>query len=131
MERGVILADSNLIIYAVQPDCSALRSWFLETLPVISVISRVEVLGYHQLKAQEQNSLEDLLNALETVYPTPATFELAIGLRQRRRMLLGDALIAATCIEHGCVLATHNTGDFAWVTELNLLDPHQPSSGIK
>lgn len=122
----MILVDSNLLIYAVQPNYADLRTWLLKTLPKASVISRVEVLGYHKLKTQEQKALENLLNVLETIYPTATTFELAIGLRQRRKMLLGDALIAATCIEHNLILATNNTADFAWVAEITLLNPLRP-----
>jgi predicted nucleic acid-binding protein len=43
---------------------------------------------------------------------------LAIGLRQQRKMSLGDALIAATALEHNLTLATHNEGDFSWVPGL-------------
>jgi len=38
-------------------------------------------------------------------------------------MSLGDALIAGTALSHGLPLATHNTKDFAWVEELEVIDP--------
>jgi hypothetical protein len=52
-----------------------------------------------------------------------AVVEWAIRLRQRRRMTLGDAIVAGTAVEHGRVLVTHNTEDFLWISELKLLDP--------
>jgi hypothetical protein len=37
-----------------------------------------------------------LLNSLELIYLTPACCEIAIQLRQQRKLTLGSALIAAT-----------------------------------
>ena len=47
----------------------------------------------------------------------------AIKFRQRRKMTLGDDIVAATAAEHGRVLLTHNTEDFRWINEIKLLDP--------
>jgi hypothetical protein len=44
-------------------------------------------------------------------------------LRQQRKLTLGDALIAASCLERGDTLATCNTGDFAWIDELKVFNP--------
>ena len=46
-----------------------------------------------------------------------------IQLRQQRRMSLGDALIGGTALSRDLRLATHNTEDFAWVEELEIIDP--------
>jgi predicted nucleic acid-binding protein len=35
-------------------------------------------------------------------------------------MSLGDALIAATCLEHGLKLATRNASDFDWIAGLTV-----------
>lgn len=118
-----MLIDSNLIIYATQPAYPQLRAWILTRLPKVSVISRVEVLGFHGLQAAEKVALEALFEPLDLLYPGTVTFEKAIRLRQRRRMTLGDALIAATALEHGLTLATRNTADFQWIDELPLIDP--------
>lgn len=64
-----------------------------------------------------------MLNSLELIYLTPASYEIAIQLRQQRKLTLGDALIAATCLELGYTLATCNTGDFAWIEELKVFNP--------
>lgn len=117
------LADSNLLIYAIQPQYARLRTWFSETLPAVSVISRVEVLGWHRLSAAERDVFDVLFASLEIVQPTPATFESAIRLKQARKMTLGDALIAATALEHGLTLATRNGDDFRHVDGLALFDP--------
>ena len=38
-------------------------------------------------------------------------------------MSLGDALIGGTALSRDLRLATHNTEDFAWVKELEIIDP--------
>jgi len=100
-----------------------LRQWIIQIVPKICAISQLEVLGYHRLPDLEKASLEKLFSGLEIVYPTPQTFDLAIQLRQQHKMSLGDALIAATCLECSLTLATHNTSDFNWISQLNVIDP--------
>ncbi|MFA7243485.1 MAG: type II toxin-antitoxin system VapC family toxin [Sulfuricellaceae bacterium] len=118
-----MLVDSNILIYATKPEHAELRHWLVEALPKLSIISKVEILGYHKLHAAEKAALTESLNNLELIYLTPACYEIAIQLRQQRKLTLGDALIAATCLEWGYVLATCNTGDFAWIDELKLFNP--------
>lgn len=119
----MVLADSNILIYATQPEHAKLRQWLLDTLPKVSIISRVEILGYHKLQEAEQAALTELLDNLELVYLTPACYEIAIQLRQRQKLTLGDALIAATCLEQDYTLATANIGDFGWIEELKAFNP--------
>jgi toxin FitB len=118
-----MLVDSNILIYATKPEHAELRRWLVEVLPKVSIISKVEILGYHKLHPGEKVALTELLNSLELLYLTPASYEIAIQLRQRRNLTLGDALIAATSLERGYLLATCNTGDFAWIEELKLFNP--------
>ena len=47
----------------------------------------------------------------------------AIELRQFRKMALGDALIAATALESGRELLTHNSKDYREVPALVVIDP--------
>jgi len=119
----MILADSNLIIYAASGNYPALVEWFVENKPAVSAVSLVEVLGYHQLGSKEKKILTSLFSNLEVIYPDEAVFREAVNLRQRRAMSLGDALIAATAIHWRFILATHNTDDFSWIKSLKLSDP--------
>jgi predicted nucleic acid-binding protein len=38
-----MLVDSNILIYATKPEHEELRQWLIETLPKVSVISKVEL----------------------------------------------------------------------------------------
>ena len=118
-----MLVDSNILIYATKPEHAKLRRWLIDTLPKASVISKVEILGYHKLHSAEKDALTELLSSLELIYLTPASYEIAIQLRQQRKLTLGDAFIAATCLERGYALATCNIGDFDWIDELKVFNP--------
>ncbi|MBF0426771.1 MAG: type II toxin-antitoxin system VapC family toxin [Magnetococcales bacterium] len=118
-----MLIDTNLIIYSVHPDYPQLRHWLTRQCPACSVISRVEALGYHRLSVTGRRSIEAVLDHLEILYPTMETFEKAIHLRQKRKVSLGDALIAATAWEHRQTLATANIDDFRWIEELTVINP--------
>jgi predicted nucleic acid-binding protein len=119
----MILADSNIIVYAAAGNNPNLTNWFIENSPAVSAISMVEVLGYHKLSATEKSSLENLFDSITIIYPTPEIFQTAISLRQQKSISLGDALIAATAIYHNLSLATHNTSDFKWIETIKLIDP--------
>ena len=116
------LADSNILIRAAALPGHPLQNWLLEQLPAISAITRIEVLGYHLLRPDEEILLRVLLSSFEEYSIGTRTVALAIGLRQQRKMSLGDALIAATCLEHGLQLATRNANDFNWINGL-IVDP--------
>lgn len=119
----MILADSNLIIYAASGKYPDLVEWFAENKPVVSAITVVEVLGYHKLKTEEKEVLENLFAELSVVYPSVEIFLKAIELRQQRNISVSDALIAAIALFHNLTLATHNTSDFDWVEGLQVVDP--------
>lgn len=118
-----MLIDSNLIIYATQPQHHRLRGWLVEHASHYSAISRLETLGYRHLSAAEKQAIINVLDVLKLLMISPITLELAIALRQQRKMSLGDALIAATCLEHQLPLATANEKDFDWVEGLEMVNP--------
>lgn len=118
-----MLIDSNLIIYATQPQHHRLRGWLAEHASHYSAISRLETLGYQHLRDAEKQAISRLLDALKLLMISTVTLELAIALRQQRKMSLGDALIAAACLEHQLPLATANEKDFDWVEGLEMVNP--------
>lgn len=118
-----MLLDSNLIIYASQPEHAALRSFIAREAPAVSAVSKVETLGYPDLSPNEKHFLEAFFDAADVLSVSHAVITEATQLRQQRRMSLGDALIGGTALNRDLRLATHNTEDFAWVEELEIVDP--------
>jgi toxin FitB len=124
-----MLIDSNIIIYAAQPQHTVLRQWIAQHVPVVSAISYVEVLGYHKLTVAEKQALE-LFFSLATILPlNQPVLEEAVHLRQQQKISIGDALVAATCLVHRLTLVTHNTKDFTWIAGLTVFDPLANSTG--
>ena len=90
---------------------------------MVSAVSYVEVLGFHQLIAQEKALLEAFFAAAVILPLTQPVLDQAILLRQQRRMSLGDALVASTALVYTHVLVTRNVKDFAWINGLAVFDP--------
>ena len=75
-------------------------------------MSYVQVLGYPRLSDEERRHSEAFF-ASATVLPiADEVLREAVRIRQRQRMLLGDALDAGTAPVHGLTLVTRNTKDF-------------------
>ena len=99
-----MLLDSNIIIYAAQPEHGRLREFIAEHAPAVSAISLVEVLGFHGLTPEDRVGFEAFFAASRVLPVTDAVLERAVQLRQQRRMALGDALIGATALVHNLTL---------------------------
>jgi toxin FitB len=117
------MLDSNLIIYAAKPEYPGLRKWIAARSPAVSSVSVVEVLGYHELSGPERAHFEAFFAACEVLPVNAGVIGRAITLRQARKMSLGDALVAATALEFGRELFTHNLKDFATIPGLTVSDP--------
>ena len=117
------MLDSNLIIYAARPEYPGLRRLIAARAPAVSMISVVEVLGYHKLSDADRLHFEAFFAAAKILPVSDAVVERAVSLRQARKMSLGDALVAATALVFGQDLLTHNVKDFAGVPGLVVVDP--------
>ncbi len=120
-----MLLDSNTIIYASLPENQFLRDWISKNTPFLSIVSYVEVLGFHRITNEEKLAFQAFFDSATLLPITLDIVQKATALRQRKKMSLGDALIAATAIVHSHTLVTSNTSDFLWVAELTLWDPFQ------
>lgn len=117
------MIDSNLVIYATQPAYARLRVWLLDNATHYCAISRLETLGYRKLGHAEKQVILAVLDGLKMLMINKATLDIAIMLRQQRKMSVGDSLIAASCLEYGLPLATANGKDFIWIKELKVFNP--------
>ena len=59
----MFLLDSNILIYATQPQHVLLQDWLTKQQRLcISAISHIEVLGYHKLQKGEKQALSTSLS---------------------------------------------------------------------
>jgi toxin FitB len=118
-----MLLDSNIIIYASQPEHDQIRRFISENEIAVSALSYVEVLGYHRLTEESRLYFDEFFRIVEVLPISQAVLDLAVALRQMRRMTLGDSIIAATALVFNRTLVTRNIEDFQWIAELTLLNP--------
>ena len=118
-----MLLDSNVIIGAAKPGGQDLAVYLNHPKACISIISRIESLGFHRLSAEEKEAITESLQLLPELPLDVEIAHRAIQLRQEKAMKLGDAIIAATALEYGLPLVTRNTGDFDHIAGLGLRDP--------
>ncbi len=89
----------------------------------MSVVSYVEVLGYHRLTDQDRRFFEDFFVAAPVLQISTEILDRATSLRQQSRIGLGDALIGATALVHDLQLLTANTSDFQRIPDLRISNP--------
>ncbi len=119
MER--VLLDSNIIIALSQGKINheILKNYMI----AVSDISRLEVLGYHKISAQELNLLEKFFQNINVIPITSEIMNKAIEERRVHNMSVGDAIIAATCLNYNLTLLTANVKDFIRLEALRVLNP--------
>ncbi len=119
-----MLLDSNIIIYAAQSKYAYLRQLIAGySDAAISAVSLIEIFGYPGLDEEDNRIFQEILRKVRVLAITPDIVALATWLRQQRRMVLGDSIIAATALVHNLKLITRNTGDFRWIEGLDLQNP--------
>lgn len=119
----MMLLDSNIIIYSALPNNELLRDFVQINSPFVSELSRVEVLGFHKLTQYEIDYFGKFFESTTLLSISEKVVTKAVSLRQRRKMTLGDSLIAATALVNGLKLVTNNIKDFKWIDKLDLINP--------
>ncbi len=115
------ILDSNLIIYAASDAYAFLR--LLLTGSHVSGITKLEVLGYKHLTVADKLYLEGVFATVTVIPVLNEVIDIAVGLRQSRKMSLGDSIIAATALLNNCELYTRNTADFVHISDLVVVNP--------
>jgi hypothetical protein len=117
------LLDSNILIYALLAGNNDFRDLIAKKKSACSIVSKIEVLGYHKLSAEEKEAFEYLFNNITILPLNSVIAQITIKLRQVRKISLGDAIIAATAGWHKAELLTANTKDFNKIEHLKIKNP--------
>ena len=105
-----MLLDSNIIIYSVQPEYEKILEFLSlkEDSLSVSIISKIEVLGYHDLSEFPRENLEIFFDEIPKLGLSDEIADIATKLRQKKKMTLGDSIVAATAIHKNIPLFTNN-----------------------
>jgi len=125
-----MILDSNIIIYAAEPNFLFLRELIRIHNPVVSIVSYIEVLGYEKLSEEQKGYFEEFFENTRILSISESVAKKAIFPRQQRKITLGDSVIAATALVHRRTLITRNVDDFNWIPELKLLNPFENMTKI-
>jgi len=118
-----MILDSNIIIYSAMPEHQKVRDFLKEneTDLAVSAITKLEVLGYYKLSADDKELFEEFFQTITVLPVSSSIIEKAISLRQQRKMSLGDSLIAATSLMSNHKLFTNNVEDFNGIDSLSII----------
>lgn len=119
----MILLDSNVVVNSTKVEYDYLRRYLADQPYCISVITQIEVLGFHKLTAEDKDDFGEFFSRTPILTISEEVVNEAIRLRQLQKMSLGDAIIAATAIVNQLELVTYNTKDFKWISSLTLINP--------
>ena len=106
------ILDSNIVIYATQTAFSYLLPLLHNPDNFVSEITKLEVLGFHGFDALTKQNMTDLFETLQIIPIDSTIIDKAIEIRQLRKMSIGDAIVAATALIHGCELISRDVRGF-------------------
>ena len=117
-----MIFDTNVLIYLskfiLKPE------QILNDENSISIITKIEVLGFQFLNNDERDLLLAICNELKVIRLTDLIAEETINIRQSYRIKLPDALIYATALVENVPLLTNNIKDFISIDRgVKLINP--------
>ena len=102
------VADTNFLIDVHE---GALKTRpFLEGTVAVSIISEIELLGWANISEKDKIALKQLLEDCIVIELTSEIKNIAIELKQRQRIKIPDAIIAAKSIYLNLPLVTSDKG---------------------
>ena len=121
------LIDSNAVIDYLAGNIPAEGMAFMNEVinqrPVISVITKIEVLGYKTTSAANK-LLKDFVNDSLVLDLTDEVVNKTISIRKQSKIKTPDAIITATAIVNKLAVISRNTRDFITIKGLTVLNPY-------
>lgn len=122
------LWDTNTVIYYLQQQFPPHAEAYIDQLttqsnPAISAITEIELLCWKSASENDFKIIQNFIHdswVFELDQPVKVT---AAALRRNYSIKLADAIIAATSIVFNLTLITRNTGDFARIDKIKLINP--------
>ncbi|GHT53052.1 motility twitching protein PilT [Bacteroidia bacterium] len=118
------LIDTNVIIDvlgSLMPE--NVKKVVLQMPLVISAVTYMETLGWHQVTPSQLQILQNFMNTATILPINQSVVEKTVLIRQQKKIGLGDAIIAATALVRNLTLVTRNVADFKSIENLRILNP--------
>jgi predicted nucleic acid-binding protein len=122
------LLDSNTVIdYIAGLYPENAQEWLSQLIDDeinVSIITKIEVLSFNPDEDDNYHVLADFFEAANIFELTSDIVNKTILIRQKQKIKLPDAVIAATALINGLTLVSRNTKDFKAIKELEVLNPY-------
>lgn len=127
MEERQYLIDTNAVIdylgNKLPPAGMTFMNAIVDAIPNISIITKIEVLGFNASK-EHYEILSNFIGDAIQYDITDNVVEACIGIRRKYKTKLPDAIIAATALVNELVLVSRNISDFKNIEGLQIIDPY-------
>jgi hypothetical protein len=126
MEKKYLI-DTNIIIYYLdnkipEGELNKIEKIFIESFN-ISTIAKIELLGWQKINHDLKSKIEAFLINSKVFYIDAVVERKAIEIKQKNKIALPDAIIAATALLNSFVLITRNEKDFEGIEDLIIYNP--------
>ena len=115
-----LVLDTNVIIRDLKESNSKYAYLINENDIVISIITKIELLGFPNITSIEEEAIKDYLSIVNIKSLDTEVSNLAIELKKKYRIRTPDAIIASTAIIENLPLISEDS-DFERVDELTLI----------
>jgi predicted nucleic acid-binding protein len=123
------LLDTNTVINYLDNSIPASAILFLNKIVDdacnISIITKIETLGYNFKYNEEKNMMEYFISASIIYELNETVVNATIAIRKAHKIKLPDAIIAATALVYNLSLITRNTSDFKNITGIKVVNPFE------
>ncbi|NIQ07592.1 MAG: type II toxin-antitoxin system VapC family toxin [Candidatus Korarchaeota archaeon] len=89
----------------------------------VSIITKIEFLGWGKHTDEGFKKARKFIGFAEVIPLTNEIADLTINIKRKRKIMLPDAVIAATALKNDLILVTRNEDDFKDVQGLEIYNP--------
>ena len=121
------LLDTNVVINFLDASLPKpgmqLLNGIVDDKPCVSIITKIEALGFNFRSANEQDTMEAFISGSTVLDIDNEIVNKTIEIRKNIKIALPDAIIAATALVYDFTLLGRNAKDFKNIPELKLQNP--------
>jgi hypothetical protein len=121
------LIDSNAVIDylsgKLHVEGMTFMNQIINEIPAISVITKIEVLGYKTTSEASQLLGSFVFDSL-VIGLSDEIIDITIDIRKKYKIKIPDAIIAATSLVYNSIIITRNLKDFQLIKGVECINPH-------
>src|SRR3989339_1932065 len=121
------IIDTNIIIYYLDDKIPKGELKKLENIFIISfnisTITKIELLGWNKIDSKTKKKINEFFENANVHYVNSIIEHNTIELKQKYKIAIPDAVLAATALVNNFTLVTRNEKDFSKIKNLRIYNP--------